>query len=458
MAYNREELLKILAERGVSYNSQSQPSQNPNINSGYNRQDLEKILAERNTPVAPPQEQQLSNPSNLGMRLLGDIASGMAQGGRAIRNAPYNITNAISPETAEKIANSGWAGKHLFAPDTRELYKFGVNDPKFLDKLIQGGISAGPIAVLAGGPVASLTKSPLLGAMAGGTVSGAITDEENPLLGAALGAGLGAAGTGVGKLINTFRNARPQTIANEFIKKYGKEGLEEIERPAKQLWKKVNEAGNENIYNRISPTQRQTTAAHAKYSEKLGKEGRFDDLRKFFEENPNLENTHKLQSEIGAEIGDLNTAKAIEGKLSSSDWTRYRELKNIRNDLLSDINKYLESVSPELKSAYQQASKMHKDVVVPARNAAKIKRKVTSGIDQSIKPTKLSEALEKATNEEILGYKPLPEDVLTLAKKLEKNISNKRKLSIGIPSSVAIGSAGAIPYHKVSLIRHLLGY
>lgn len=400
-----------------------------------------------------PEQMEQTNPDSYGLRILGNVASGMAQGGRALRNAPYNITHAIAPEMAENIANSGWAGKHLFAPDTRELYKFGINDPRILDRLIQGSASGIPLAAATGG-------GSLLGMMRGGALAGGLLDEETPFLGAAVGGGLGAAGKGIPKLLDFAKNMRPQKVANEFASKYGAKGLEEIEAPSKAMWEKAL-APKENIYETINPNTRLTTPAQSKYVNKIGNESEYAHLRDLFAQDPTLKNTHNLQSAVGEEIGELLKKKSIEKVLPQADRVRLHELKGIRDDLLKDINVYLDKVNPELKQTYNEASKLHREIVVPARNAAKIQSKIPRNTNETINKERLASALENASTPEKLGtiekrgYRPLPEEVLTLRKQLEQNMKNKKKIFNPWNAVYGAGALG-VPYGASHLLRHLL--
>jgi len=363
------------------------------------------------------------NPMSI-IRLLRSAAQGGVEAGRSISNLPH----ALGAE--------GWK--------TAEAANIGPKNPNLLEEGVRIIAPSAALATATGG-------GSLLGMMRGGAISGGVLDEENPLFGATLGAGLGAVGKAIPRLIDFARNTHPQKVTNEFVNKYGKEAAAKLKDFTKETWNPINEAGNENIYNKINPVQRETTPAYAKYVEKLRNEPKFESFNDIFAENPNLENTHRLQSEIGKELRHLDKAHNMGNDIN---WLRYKELSKIRQDLKTDINNYMETLSPELRQAHKIASKTHKDIIVPTRNAVRTVGKITSPIDEKVDPQELMSLLKSATKDEKLSYRPLPQEALTLAKQLKRNLGNKRAISLGlVPSTIATG----IGYHKTNLLRHLIG-
>jgi hypothetical protein len=70
-----------------------------------------------------------------------------------------------------------------------------------------------------------------------------------------------------------------------------------------------------------------------------------------FESNPTIENGHKLQSEMGSEIGYLKDQKS-KGLLDESGRIRLRQLSKGREALKRDIRGTLESIDPKLRNQY----------------------------------------------------------------------------------------------------------
>lgn len=366
------------------------------------------------------------NPMSI-IRLLRSAAQGGVEAGRSIANLPH------------VFGAEGWK--------TPEPANFGPENPNLLEEGVRIIAPSAALATATGG-------GSLLGMMRGGAISGGVLDEENPLFGAAVGAGAGALGKAAPRIIDFAKNIYPQKVANEFATKYGAKGLEEIEAPSKAMWNKAFSSPKENIYEVINPTTRLTTPAHAKYINKLGNESRFEDLKNIFVENPNLENTHKLQSEIGSEIGDIRK-RITRKEATQSDWLRFKELSKIRKDLLSDIDNYLEKTNPKLREAYSEASRLHSTEVIPARNAANIASEHISEIDNSVDKQTLLNALKNATTKKAFKRNPLPQEALTLTKQLEKNLANSKKVFNPWNFVYGAGAVG-VPYGASHLLRHLL--
>lgn len=454
MAYNREDLLKELQRRGVDPANISQPQQQTSSSSGgYNRQALEAEMSRRNYENEQSQEQPLDR-SNDFIDHMSNLAGGVFPGGASVARQGMRLAQSAAQggmEAGRSISNL----PHAFGAEgwsTPQGPNFGPKNPTLLEeatRVLAPGVALGA----ATGGIGSAMKVPgWLNAPISGAITGGALDEDHPIRGAATGAIAGLATKAIPRLIDMARNSRPQKVTDEFIKKYGKEAAIKLKEFTKETWNPINESGNENIYNKINPARRETTPAYAKYVEKLRNEPKFESFNDIFAENPNLENTHKLQSEIGKELRHLDKSDKMGNDIN---WLRYKELSKIRQDLKTDINSYMETLSPELREAHKVASKTHKDIIVPTRNAVRTAGKITSPIDEKVDPRELMSLLKSATKDEKLSYRPLPEEAITLTKQLKRNLGNNRKLLLGaVPAITATG----VGYHKAHLLRHLLGY
>lgn len=156
----------------------------------------EQIRAEMSRRGLLPEQQ--TNPS-LPLRVGADVLAGAAQFGQGIQNAPRNLAEKFVPSLAQ------------YTPERTDInfgQMFGVKNPNWLDKLLQGSVQYAPYAIAAG--------PSLLANVLGGAVGGA-TQERDPLLGAMLGTVGGAAGYGAGKAIGAL--PKGYQIAKNYLSK-----------------------------------------------------------------------------------------------------------------------------------------------------------------------------------------------------------------------------------------------
>jgi hypothetical protein len=445
------------------------------------------------------------NNSNVGFlpaRLGADILAGLAEGGQSLRNVPYNITRTIAPETAERIAQSGWAGRHLFAPQKNDFSStFGVNEPNILDRIIQGTASVGPLAAATGGGT-------LAGLMRGGAISGGLTS-ENPFLGATLGAGAGAIGKAIptiGKSLiglskrmgstNPINWIRPGQTAQEIAYRATPEFLESNVAPSRALYNKAFEGTKGmGIYepqaNRIALNEltgsvskeaipdsaikyRDIPAGKLKelikqgsgktYPEILPEElaltreagggGQLELMHDLFTEQPTLENAHNLQRQLGYKIGNLK-GKIANKTISPAEEVILNRATRARDILKNDIHNFLERVEPGKAKPYKQATELFKNDVIPARNAADIINKHIHMPGNRVEAESLSNALKRASSLEGLERKPLPSELLNLNEILRKRIGNKEAAKVlGKYAAYASGLGWA----GVHTLQHLMGH
>jgi hypothetical protein len=166
----KEEVKQEMIRRGLlPQEEQSQEAQSPS------HEDLKAEMMKRG--LLPEQQ---TNPS-LPLRIGADVLAGAAQFGQGIQNAPRNIAEKFAPSLA----------KYTQEPTDINFGKMmGINNPNWMDKLLQGSVKSAPYAIAGG--------ASLLGQVLGGMTEGA-TQEKDPLLGAALGTVGGATGYGTAK-------------------------------------------------------------------------------------------------------------------------------------------------------------------------------------------------------------------------------------------------------------------
>lgn len=327
---------------------------------------VNQIPAQNNLP--------LTNPPGA-LHYGASALAGIADIGHGLLNTPHNIANVFSPSLAAKIP-------------TQQDYNFGqmlgVNNPNLLDKLIEGGVQYAPYMI--GGEAAIAAKGaeslPLLTRaliQSGAGATFGATQSQNPVSGALLGAGLGAASEAAPALVGATKNAinavRPQSFAQQLMDSLS--GGNTLEGNAQSLASDIRNAyqqqvtngqakyqpifdayGNNPIYNRVAPIfgtsqkgiyENVGNAARENYS------GDLKDLHDNFISNPTLNNAQQLQSQLGAEIGTLKYANA-KGNLDTSGKNTLQSYQNARTALLNDMNNYLGTKGLDAVSAYRSAT------------------------------------------------------------------------------------------------------
>ncbi len=314
-----------------------------------------------------------------------DVLSGLATGGQNINRFVTNdvvkpAVGMFDPSLASKIN----------APQTINFDQmFGVNNPDLIDKLVKGVAQYSP-AMLAGG--ASLPTQ-----MAAGGAYNATQMPDNPLVGAGIGAGLAAAPELATPIKWAANLLRPQKAAEELMGRLsGGQTLEENQQGLadniRNGYKQANNAvadiykpvfdsiGNNAIYNRINPIY--GVSQKGAY-ENLGKSvfdnfgGDLKDMHQNFMMNPTLNNAHALQSQLGSEIGSINSL-IKSGKSDIADKNSLSDLKKSRTALQSDINTYLGTQGIDPVSDYLSASQQFKQNVVPYLSNSKL-AKISTG-------------------------------------------------------------------------------
>ena len=140
-------------------------------------------------------------------RILQDVLAGATQFGQGIHNAPYYIQKA---QENIGLAPRGTAETLMPQPTNIDWSKeYGVSDPGFLDKMLQGAVQYAPHMMAAG--LAGLGS---IGTGALGGTTGGFTQAEHPISGAVIGGGLGAAGGAIPAAISGIKSlkATPKSL------------------------------------------------------------------------------------------------------------------------------------------------------------------------------------------------------------------------------------------------------
>lgn len=393
--------------------------------------------------ITQPQISEPTNISNIGLRALADIAKGGAEAGRNLRNLPYNLTHYFNPQAAERIANSGFLGRALFAPDVNPIHNLGVNNPNTLDKMLQSIAPAAAIGIAGG--------SSLPGMMGGGALAGALENEKDPVLGALGGATTGALLKGGGSLVNMARGMQPAKYGKELVKRGTEEYLKDVAKPSSELYEavKTGTSGKPIIENR--------ELVKMVYSPKnIRKESDLKSLYESFFEKRGFEEAKQLKSQLGTEANELLTKKKIHGNLDASERERLSELIGERKTIGDLMNSFLEK-NPTEKEMFQKANLLHRKEVIPSRNAAKIINDYVDTENEIINKRKLISSLKEASSKNKMAKKTLTKETIALNKLYEKNLNNKETigkyakwLNLGSVPAMGFGYGG---YHT---LRHLM--
>jgi hypothetical protein len=293
----------------------------------------------------------------------------------------------------------------------------------------------------------------LAGAMrriAGSTAYGAATSPEDRAKGAGEGALLG----GIGEALpGSFKLAgkatgfmRPVKTMNKILDASSDSNLaQKLAESTTKYSDVISKAGNNPIYDDISKSD--YLKLTNKDINRVYDDG-LQELNNKFLDNPNLENAHELQWQLGSKIGDLKIKKLRIGSLDAVDSNMMKSYHTARNYLKNDINSFLDK-EPTLSDKYKEATQHFKDEVVPLRNA----NKLVNSFGRYVTPEKLATALNRAEVKKI----PLPEDVSTGFDNLYSQIKNKkmaRALVGGLAGSVGLG---AITAHHIPLGMEIAG-
>ena len=380
-----------------------------------------------------------ANPKNWISRGLADVATGIAQGGQSLRNAPYNITRTFAPKTAEMLAG-GPIGRRLFAPDTNNIGgAFGVNDPNILDKLLQGAASYGPLAAATGG-------GSLAGVMRGGAVSGGLLS-ENPMLGAAMGAGLGAVGKAIPAGFSLLKSGiRPAKTLKSLQGQYSEEAI-----------KPIIEKGIGEYTSSIGKFKNEPFTDVLKFKSALGEGADFigPKINKFGKrlvENPNLDNADLLKRKINEEVFDLLGKRAI-GDTTVGD--RLSVLQDLKELLKESTVSSLAQKSPKAAEDYLAADVNWAENVHPVRVLSSIFKNMSHRLDYDSKEG-VKRAIEAIQKEYIQNPKNIPSKAIETVGKMTKQYKNVKTLQQALKWGAVPAAAGIVGAEPIKKLIHLL--
>ena len=364
----------------------------------------------------------------------GDISAGGAKAVQGIVNFPHNLVQGIA-KSAESFAGlpSSDISKKLnialgnivpIASTTNFQKVFGVQNPGIVGQTIQNLAQIAPSIVTGGETLpeqiasqgafgATQSKDPLTGALIGAAAplaaEGAVSGPSN-LIKLAKEGSVKLVKGGV-KLAKTLGASAP---AKELLDHLGfGKSLEQnnisIASDIKNSYDNVKEEGGRNFDNATrdignNPIYEQKPVSglgeprelRAQGSEYLNLPQVVRDtgsvaLKKEsqgFLKNPTISKAHKLQSQMGREVGDLNELRVKSG-LTNEQQSDLHNLHVSRTSLRNDLINKIDRDHPQLAGKYQQATDFWRQNVKPYSENGKI-RKIAFGITKNPKSTEIN--------------------------------------------------------------------
>lgn len=311
-------------------------------------------------------EPLMMNPSNYGGKHAGLAAESMSA------FAPFGAAARLLPKAAPALAKSvaNYAGNIA-----QNAAIGGATNALEGENATKGAISGGALGALL--PIAG--KALKIGKSVVGDVKNILSHaKEKPILKEFESTANPEANALLEKLGGGARNKEE---ASKKLASHIMEGHAQRQAEAGQFFEHpLKQAGNERIYERVSPL---ISTRIDKEKEILGKlkglnvGGLFDK----FESNPTFNNAHQLQSELGAVLGDLkkNLNK------SASDRDTIKNIKSIRDELKNDVMSFLkrrDSGSNEnLAPMYKRGVDLYRENVEPYLSSRKLRDIVRGGTE-----------------------------------------------------------------------------
>lgn len=346
-------------------------------------------------------------------RGIGNIAIGMEEGGRAIADAPYNITKRFSPEAAKMFAH---------VPRGSSIAEvLNMTDPSMTDETIRGLAKYGPLAGAAGG-------ASVLGSALGGGISGALL-EDDPVMGAGVGAGLGAGlgtlgGAALKVVPKVFKavkaGIRPTKTLNSLIDKYSKEAIKPI---SKEGSRQYTSSIGEHMEGRFSPS--------VKYGETAKRADRYgspaiNDFLADIKSSSTIQNASKLKQQINKEMYSL-AGKAKPGKYDPVTADRMQFLERLKKPLNNDLRTSLDKIDPTAGERFLEAEKHWAKNVHPVKTLSSIVEGGAHKIDR-LSPAGAKRIAEKILKEAQGSPGSIPKDAVLAAKKIGQQYRNMKTI------------------------------
>lgn len=309
--------------------------------------------------------------------------------GDAIQNFLANINNLV-PGGNAPMAKTGEGSSYELGRVLGDIGAFAGGGELAAPALMSAKAApyVGKLAEALSGQGASGAARRILG----GAGYGAITNPDSRGTGTLEGAGFSAAAEALplpfkaaGKIAEQFK---PQKYAEDLMQDLsGGRTLEENtkslasaitdtfkskKQEAAKLYQPVFEKlGNESLYDAIpigmSAYEAMDKTIPLAYTRGLRK------AHESFSSNPTLENAHKLQSQLGSEIRDLQ-----KGGLSIADRDTLLGYAEAQTALKDDISKFFQLKNPKLGQEYTEASNYFLSDIVPYLENSKL-RKIALG-------------------------------------------------------------------------------
>lgn len=276
----------------------------------------------------------------------------------------------------------------------------------------------------------------------GAGIGGAIESQDNRLGGSSAGAGtslafelLPAALKGVGKFSEVLN---PKKFANELAEKIAKQHDKSKSLASDQYNAVRNIVGESNItHNNPSSNYISLDRAITKFFTPT-----VNKLHDQFINKMTFDNAHKLQSQMGTEIGKLSGKKPDAHTLST-----IQALQEGREALKKDMDLFLRVKDPALAEKYKLGNEIFKNEVAPYRANETI-RNIVNGNIKNISPKKLEQSLSKLSDQGEINGHYLKEALQKLSKKINRGSAigtlGSSLTGFGLGEAIAPGLTGGV--------------
>lgn len=276
----------------------------------------------------------------------------------------------------------------------------------------------------------------------GAGIGGTIESPDNRLGGAGSGAGtslafelLPAALKGVGKFSEILN---PKKFTNELAEKIAKQHDKSKSLASEQYNAVRNVVGESNI------THENPSSNYISLDRAITKffTPTVNKLHDQFVNKMTFDNAHKLQSQMGTEIGKLSGKKPDAHTLST-----IQALQEGREALKQDMDMFLRVQNPALAEKYKLGNEIFKNKVAPYRANETI-RNIVNGNIKNISPKKLEQSLSKLSDQGEINGHYLKEALQKLSKKINRGSAigtlGSSLTGFGLGEAIAPGLTGGV--------------